>query len=79
MTNKQAFKILAAEMDRRDAEMQKVKEVYIQTGVKLPGYEIGFAENWKSWRQMPKIVKKIKMAARKASKAKGLEVLDNEA
>lgn len=78
MTNKQAFKILAAKMDERDAEMQKIRDHFLATGEKLPGYEIGFAEGWKSWRQMPKIVKKIKMAARKASKAKGLEVRDNE-
>jgi hypothetical protein len=85
LTKKQAlaFKIFAEKMDSRDRFLSqllcfKQKHGYVPTKYKLE-YRAFEKDGFKSWRQIPKVYKRVGKAANKAAKAKGLEQLRKEA
>jgi hypothetical protein len=82
---KEAYDILAKKMDLDYAYKVKLKEWYLKHGEIPEGnqhketFEAFQKDRFKCWREMPKVVKRIKRAAKKAAKAKGLERLTEEA
>lgn len=88
---KKCYDIFAKEMDKRDKYLKLLREFYAKHKF-IPdaseefssiehhrqSFEAHRIEGFKPWRQQPKVVKRLKKAAKKASKAKGLEKLIEE-
>lgn len=87
---KAAYKILAEQMDKDYQYKLKLSEFFKQYGyipeadepLELDHHKLAFEafkrDRFRCWRDMPKVVKRIKQAAKKAAKAKGLEKLTEE-
>jgi hypothetical protein len=79
MTKPECQKVLEGIMDKRDTFFKMLKSFYDKHGNVPPQHEkslyIGQKENWKPWREQPATVRMVKRAAKKASKAKGLQYL----
>lgn len=92
-SQKEAYDKLATEMDARDKYMFMLRDFFLKHGfipdASVPefpsvdhhreSFKAFQKDRFKSWRLQPKVVKRIKRAAKKAAKAKGLEKLVEEA
>lgn len=90
---KAAYNEMAIEMDKRDKYLFDLLDWYKKHGsipdASVPrfetiehhreSFEAFKRDRFKSWRTMPKVVKRIKRAAKKSAKAPGLEKLTEEA
>ena len=76
---KQAYNELATKMDERDIFITRLKEFLVKHGYDpeehKKEWDIAIKENFKSWRVQPAVRKRIMKAAKRASRAKGLEKL----
>lgn len=94
MNDKQrkAYNILATKMDNDYAYKLKLKEFFMAHGFipdaspEFPSidhhresFEAFKRDRFRSWREMPKVRRRLIKAAKKAAKAKGLEKLTEEA
>jgi len=88
---KEAYHVMATQMDKDYQYKLKLAEFFGQHGY-IPeaekplepdhhklAFEAFKQDRFKCWRSMPKVVKRIKKAAKKAAKAKGLEKLTEDA
>ncbi len=78
----EAFNEMAKAMDKRDIFLFKLKD-YVQKHGNIPDeyqedYEAFRKDKFHSWRSMPKVVKKVVKAAKKASHAPVLEKLTEQ-
>ena len=75
-----AIAAFSEKMDSRDIYMKRLQEWYIKYGYVPAQHQESFdifkKERFQSWRHQPKVVKRIKKAARKAARFKGLGNLD---
>ena len=89
-SQKKAFNEMAIAMDKRDKYLFMLKDYYLKHG-KIPdatppldkdyhrdSFDAFRRDGFKSWRCQPKVKKRLIKAAKKADKAKGLEVLTEE-
>ena len=70
---------MATAMDKRDFFLFKLKDWVMEHG-EIPeefqeDYEAFRRDRFKSWRTMPKVVKRIQRAAKRSAKAPGLDKL----